>query len=242
MPATFTPQIMLSQSFFSHLNELRDRAIKSLVTFTVATLIIWNFLDPVIRYVVKPVGRIVFTSPEEAFGARMTLAMTGGFLFALPVILYHLWKFIALGLSDNERRYIKIFGPLSLFFFFAGSAFGYFVLLPISLNFLLSFSSTWMVPMITVDKYISYVGTIIIGSGVTFELPLVLGFLARIGIATPEFLRQKRRYAYVIILIVAAILTPPDVVSQMILTIPLVVLYELGIFFSQLAQTKKSLP
>jgi sec-independent protein translocase protein TatC len=95
-----------------------------------------------------------------------------------------------------------------------------------------------MVPMITVDKYISFVGTMVIASGATFELPLILAFLARIGIATPEFLRQKRRYAYVFILIVAAILTPPDVVSQIVLTIPLVVLYELGIFFSQWAQRK----
>lgn len=230
---------MFSRSFFSHLNELRDRTLKSLVAFSICTLIAWNFLDPVIRYLVRPVGRIVFTSPEEAFGARMTLAMTGGFLFALPVIFYHLWKFIALGLTDKEKSYVKVFGPLSLFFFLAGSAFGYFVMLPMSLNFLLSFSSAWMVPMITVDKYISFVGTIIIGSGATFELPLILAFLARIGIATPEFLRQKRRYAYVFILIVAAILTPPDIVSQVILSIPLVLLYEAGIIFAQWAEAKR---
>jgi sec-independent protein translocase protein TatC len=217
---------------------LRSRAITSLAAFVVCTLIVWNFLDPVIRYVVRPVGRIVFTSPEEAFGARMTLAMTGGFLFALPVILYQVWKFVALGLTENEKRHVKLFGPLSLIFFLSGAAFGFFVMMPMSLNFLLSFSSTWMVPMITVDKYISFVGTMVIGSGATFELPLILAFLARIGIATPEFLRQKRRYAYVFILIVAAILTPPDVVSQIVLTIPLVVLYELGIFFSQWAQRK----
>ena len=231
---------MFPQSFFSHLNELRDRTIKCLVAFTVATLVVWNYLDPVIRYIVRPVGRIVFTSPEEAFGARMTLALIGGFLFSLPVILYHLWKFISLGLTDKEKGYVKVFGPLSLFFFISGSAFGYFVMLPMSMNFLLSFSSAWMVPMITVDKYISFVGTIIIGSGATFELPLILAFLARIGIATPEFLKQKRRYAYVFILIVAAILTPPDVVSQVILSIPLVVLYEVGIIFSQWAQSKRN--
>lgn len=227
---------MISQSIFSHLHELRGRAIKSLAAFAIATAIVWNFLDPVIRYLVRPIGRIVFTSPEEAFGARMTLAMTGGFLCSLPVILYHFWHFIALGLTDKEKGYVRIFGPLSLFFFLAGSAFGYFVMLPFSLNFLLSFSSTWMVPMITVDKYISFVGTIIIGSGATFELPLILAFLARIGIATPEFLRQKRRYAYVFILIAAAVLTPPDIVSQIILTIPLVVLYELGIVFALMAE------
>jgi sec-independent protein translocase protein TatC len=105
---------------------LRSRAITSLAAFVVCTLIVWNFLDPVIRYVVRPVGRIVFTSPEEAFGARMTLAMTGGFLFALPVILYQVWKFVALGLTENEKRHVKLFGPLSLVFFLCRSGFWFF--------------------------------------------------------------------------------------------------------------------
>ncbi|MCB9771448.1 MAG: twin-arginine translocase subunit TatC [Candidatus Omnitrophica bacterium] len=231
-----SPQFL---SFFSHLHELRDRLIKSLAAFVVCTVVVWNFLDPVIRFVVRPVGRIVFTSPVEAFNGRMTLAMTGGFLFALPVILYHFWKFISLGLTVKEQRYVRIFGPLSLAFFFLGVVFGYFVMLPISITFLLSFSSAWMVPMITVDKYISFVGTIVIASGVTFELPLILAFLARIGIATPEFLRQKRRYAIIMILITAAILTPPDVISQIILSIPLLVLYETGIFFARWAESQR---
>ncbi len=222
-------------SFFSHLHELRDRIIKSLAAFVICTMAVWNYLDPVIQFMVKPVGRIVFTSPEEAFGARMTITMVAGFLLSLPVILFQLWKFISSGLNPSERGYVKIFGPLSLIFFFMGVAFGYFVMVPISLRFLMSFSSPWMVPMITVDKYISFVGSIILSSGATFELPLILAFLARIGIATPEFLRQKRRYAIVIILIVAAILTPPDVVSQMILAIPLFALYELGILFTDFA-------
>ncbi len=232
---SFSPQVL---SFFTHLHELRGRLIKSLAAFGIGSIVVWNWLDPVIRYVVRPVGKIVFTSPAEAFNAHVTLAMIGGFFVALPVILYQFWKFISLGLTIEEQRYVKIFGPLSLLFFLGGAAFGYFVMLPISINFLLSFSSSWMVPMITVDKYISFIGTIVISSGVTFELPLILGFLARIGIATPEFLRQKRRYAIVFILIVAAILTPPDVVSQIILTIPLLILYELGILFSQLAQSR----
>ncbi len=233
------PESTFGISFFSHLHELRQRMIKSLVAFVFATVLVWNYLEPVIRYVVRPVGRIVFTSPAEAFNAHMTLAMLGGFLFSLPVIIFQLWKFISLGLTVKEQGYIKIFGPLSLIFFICGVVFGYFVMLPISLNFLLSFSSSWMVPMITVDKYISFVATILISSGVTFELPLVLAFLARLGIATPEFLRQKRRYAIVIILIVAAVLTPPDVVSQMVLTIPLLVLYEIGILFSQWSFSKR---
>jgi len=227
-------------SFFTHLHELRDRIIKSLVVFAVCAAIAWNFLDPIIQFVVKPLGRIVFTSPEEAFNARMTLALIGGFLLSLPFTLYQLWKFISAGLTPQEQKYVKIFGPLSLGFFFAGVLFGYCVMLPISLNFLLSFSSAWMVPMITVDKYISFVGTIILSSGVAFELPLILAFLGRIGIATPEFLRQKRPYAIVFILIVAAILTPPDVVSQIILALPMLFLYELGVIFNKFTAKREN--
>ncbi len=233
------PEIFVS--FFSHLQELRNRLLKAIGAFVLATILVWNFIDPLIGRIVSPVGKIVFTSPAEAFNARMTLSMIGGFLLSLPVILYQIWKFVSLGLTDQEKKYVYVFGPLSLMFFFAGIGFGYFVILPISLKFLMSFSSPWMVPMITVDNYISFVGTIIISSGVTFELPLLLVFLARLGIATPQFLREKRRYAIVIILIVAAILTPPDVVSQIILTIPLLALYELGIVFSHWAVANRRL-
>jgi len=228
-----------AQSFFTHLHELRDRLLKSLAVFILCSVAVWNFLDPVIRYVVKPVGRVVFTSPADAFNARVSLAFLGGFLLALPVILFHIWKFIAVGLTDQERKNIKVFGPLSLALFFIGVIFGYCVLLPISFNFLMSFSSPWMMPMITVDKYISFVGTVVISSGVAFELPLILAFLARIGIATPEFLRQKRPYAILLILIVAAVLTPPDMISQIILAIPLLILYEAGIVFSRFAENRE---
>lgn len=226
-------------SFFTHLEELRNRLLKAFIAFVLATIVAWNFIDPVIGFIVRPVGRIIFTSPAEAFNARMTLSMIAGLLLALPGILYQLWQFISLGLTAEERKYVKLFGPLSLILFLLGISFGYFIMLPISLNFLMSFSSAWMVPMITVDKYISFVGTILVSSGVTFELPLILVFLARIGIATPQFLREKRRYAIVIILIVAAILTPPDVISQIILTVPLLILYEMGIFFSRWAAVKR---
>ncbi len=235
------PQSEIFSSFFSHLQEFRDRLLKAFCAFLLATVLAWNFIDPVIGFIVSPIGKIIFTSPAEAFNARMTLSMICGLLLSLPVILYQVWEFVSLGLTAEEKKYVYVFGPLSFVLFFAGISFGYFVMLPISLKFLMSFSSVWMMPMITVDNYISFVGTIIISSGVTFELPLILAFLARLGIATPQFLREKRRYAIVIILIVAAILTPPDVISQIILTIPLLILYELGIFFSQWAVANRRL-
>ena len=226
-------------TFWGHLEELRSRLIKTLLVFVACAVLFFIYVDPVLHFIVEPVGRLVFTSPGEAFSARVDLALLGGFLLALPVILYQLWQFVALGLTDQEKRYVKILGPLSLVCFMAGVVFAYFVLIPISLQFLLGFSTEWMQPMITVDKYISYVGTLMFGSGIVFELPLILFFLTKIGIATPEFLKQHRRYAIVIILIISAIVTPPDVCSQLLMAAPLLILYEVGIVVAQWAMKEK---
>ena len=221
-------------SFFDHLNELRIRVIKSFLSFLICSLIFYNFINFFLFLLVKPVGHLIFTSPSEAFTARMNLTFLGGFFLSLPLILYQIWMFVALGLTPEEKKYIKIFGPLSLILFLLGSLFAYFVMIPFSLRFLLSFSSALFVPMITVDEYISFVGSFIFSFGIVFELPLILFFLAKIGIASPEFLRQKRKHAVVLILIVSAVLTPPDVLSQILMALPLIVLYEAGIVVTQL--------
>jgi sec-independent protein translocase protein TatC len=126
-------------------------------------------------------------------------------------------------------------------FFLLGVAFAFYVAVPLTYKFLMSFSSEYMQPMITVSSYMGFLANMLIAFGVTFELPLVMAFLAAIGIATPEFLRQKRRHAIMIILIVATVITPPDVISQVLLTIPLVVLYEVGIIFVQWSYKHKTL-
>ncbi|HBR14423.1 MAG TPA: twin-arginine translocase subunit TatC [Candidatus Omnitrophica bacterium] len=221
-------------SFFEHLDELRVRLIKSLGAVIIAACFFYVFIDRTLAWVIKPVGKLVFTSPADAFMARLTLTIFGGFLLALPVVLYQIWRFVAAGLQEKEARTILIFGPASLGLFFLGGLFAYFVAVPMSMNFLLSFSSELMVPMITVKSYISFVGSFILSFGVVFELPLILMFLTKIGIATPAFLVQKRRHAIVIILIVSAILTPPDCVSQLIMAVPLMVLYEVGVLVSKL--------
>ncbi|MCR4337441.1 MAG: twin-arginine translocase subunit TatC [Candidatus Omnitrophica bacterium] len=224
---------ILQLSFFDHLDELRSRLIKSLFAILFCSIIFYSFLDPFLKEIVRPVKQVVFTSPAEAFTARIFLTFLGGFLLALPIVFYQIWQFVAAGLTEKERRYVRIFGVFSFLSFVGGIIFGYFVMLPISLQFLLGFSSESMVPMITVGKYFSFVGSLVLACGIVFELPLILLFLTYIGIATPEFLRQKRRYAIVLIFIVSAIVTPPDVLTQLLMAVPLMVLYEVGVFFSQ---------
>ncbi|OGX40223.1 MAG: twin arginine-targeting protein translocase TatC [Omnitrophica WOR_2 bacterium RIFCSPLOWO2_12_FULL_50_9] len=223
-------------SFVGHLEELRSRLIKSLLAVLVAACFFYAFIDKILVVLIQPVGKVVFTSPADAFVARVTLTLYGGVLLALPVIIYQVWRFVAVGLKDNERKYIFLLAPFSLLFFLAGGLFAYFIMIPVSLRFLLSFSSDFIVPMITIKNYISFVGMMILAFGAVFELPMVLVFLTKIGIVTPQFLAEKRRHAIVFILIVSALLTPPDAVTQIIMSVPLVVLYEIGIMACRLTR------
>ena len=226
------------QAFLKHLDELRSRVLKSLGVFLISVFVCFNFAGAVLQWIIGPAGQLVYTSPGGAFAAIMTVTVVMALIASAPVIAYQVWAFVAVALRPHERRFVYIFGPLSLLFFFLGVLFAFFVAVPMSYKFLMSFSTPALTPMITVDNYMGFLGNMVIAFGVAFELPLILAFFASIGIATPEFLRQKRRHAIIVILIVAAIMTPPDVVSQLLLAVPLMVLYEVGIIFTKIFQKK----
>lgn len=228
-------------SFVEHLEELRSRLIKSIVAIVIASCVFYLRIDSILSVLIRPIGKVVFTSPADAFMARITLTFFGGLFLALPVVLYQIWKFVAAGLKANETRYVYFFAPFSLLLFVLGGLFAYFFMIPIAVRFLLGFSSELIVPMITIENYISFVGMLILGFGIVFELPLVLMFLTKIGIVTPDFLARKRRHAVVLILIFSAIFTPPDAVSQMIMAVPLMVLYEIGIAACRLIYRRREL-
>ena len=222
-------------TFFQHLEELRSRIIKSLIFVIVVSCILFNLTDKILLNIVRPVGSLIFIEPAEAFIANIKIAFWGGLFLSSPFILYQIWQFLLSGLNTNERRYVFIFGPLSFIFFMLGAGFGYFIIVPIGIKFLLSFSTDFIVPAISLGRYVSFVGVLTFAFGAIFEIPLVILFLARLGIVTPAFLSTKRRHAVVIIFILAAILTPPDVITQCLMAGPLMILYELSVFFSKLA-------
>lgn len=222
-------------TFTEHLEEFRARIIKSVIAIIIASCVVYNFVDKIYGNLVKPVGRLVFIAPQEAFITRIKIAFFGGLFFALPIVLYQLWRFISVGLKPSERKYTLLFGPLSFVFFTLGAAFGYYLIVPIGIKFLLGFATDQLTPMLTVSKYISFVGMLTFAFGLVFELPLLSLFLTKIGVVTPHFLSTKRRQAIVLIFIVAAILTPPDVITQFLMAIPLLILYEMGIIFSKIA-------
>jgi len=222
-----------------HLEELRSRVIKSAVFIIITSGIIYNFSKKILPSLVKPVGKLVFIAPTEAFVTNIKIAFFGGLLLSSPFIIYQIWRFVSAGLNSNEKRYTLIFAPLSFILFLMGACFGYFVIVPIGMKFLLGFASDFVTPMISVGKYVSFVGTLSFAFGAVFEIPLVLLFLTKIGLVTPEFLSRKRRHAIVIIFIIAAILTPPDVITQCLMAGPLIILYEAGIIFSKLGYRRR---
>jgi sec-independent protein translocase protein TatC len=229
------------QSFFKYLEELRSRLIKSAGAFVLAFCLCYSFIGRLIPKIIAPAGHLIFTSPGEAFSAYMTIGFIMALLVSSPYIVYQIWAFVGGALKPSEKKFVLIFAPLSLLFFLSGAAFAFFVAVPRAYHFLMSFSSDYMVPMVTVKNYLGFLGHMIVAFGVAFELPLILAFLAKIGIASPEYLRQMRRQAVMIILILAAMLAPPDIMSMLILAVPLLILYEVGIIFTRFFYKHKTL-
>ena len=222
-----------------HLGELRNRIIKSAVAVIVAMAIMYSYAGKIIPVLIKPLGKAVFTQPQEAFVAHILIAFFCGIVLCSPILLYQIWSFIAQGLTQKEKKALLIYIPMSLILFIGGVAFGYLIIVPLGIRFLLGFASLVVVPMVTISNYISFVGMLSLTFGLVFQLPLVCFFLTVTGLATPKFLSEKRKHAIAIIFIAAAIITPPDVVTQCLMAVPLVVLYELGVVFSRLAYRKK---
>ncbi|MFH1753693.1 MAG: twin-arginine translocase subunit TatC [Candidatus Omnitrophota bacterium] len=223
------------RTFTEHLEELRSRLIKSIIFVIIAAGIVYNFIKVIMPNLTKPVGKLVFIAPQEAFITNIKIALFGGLFLASPFVLYQIWRFISAGLERNEVKYALIFGPISFLFFLAGAAFAYFIVVPIGIKFLLGFATEYVTPMISISNYVSFVGALTLAFGAIFQLPLVSLFLTKIGITTPGFLSRKRRHAIVLIFILAAIITPPDIVTQCLMAVPLLVLYEVGIIFSKIA-------
>jgi sec-independent protein translocase protein TatC len=169
------------------------------------------------------------------FQADIWTAILGGFIISFPYVIYQLWKFISPGLHENERKHSKGFIIISSLLFFIGVLFGYYVITPLSLNFLANYSISDIVDnQIDISSYIGLVRISSLAAGIIFELPIIIYFLTKIGLVTPEILRKYRKYALVIVLVLSAIITPPDVTSQVIVAIPIVILYQISIYISKI--------
>ena len=169
------------------------------------------------------------------FSADIWTAILGGFIISFPYVIYQLWSFISPGLHNNERKHSRGFIIICSILFFIGVLFGYYIITPLSINFLANYSISTMVDnQIDISSYIALVRASALASGLIFELPIIIYFLTKIGVVTPEFLKKYRKYALVIVLILSAIITPPDIASQVIVAIPIIILYQVSIIISKI--------
>ncbi|MCP9198285.1 twin-arginine translocase subunit TatC [Gramella sp. GC03-9] len=174
------------------------------------------------------------------FSAHVWTSITAGFIIAFPYVIYEFWKFVAPAMHDDERKYAKGFIFVTSLLFFLGVLFGYYVVTPLSINFLGKYQvSETVFNDFDLSSYISLVRASVLASGLIFELPIVIYFLTKVGLVTPDFLKKYRKYALVIVLILSAIITPPDIVSQIIVAIPVLILYEVSIVISKFMYRKE---
>lgn len=237
----------LQESFLSHLFELRDRVIKAGLAIIVvfASLAYWApdtaiFAQPLLSSLPAG-GKMIVTDITGSFFVPMKVFMLVAFLIALPWVLYQMWAFIAPGLYQHERKLVipLVVSSYSLFLF--GMAFAYFLVFPTVFNFMAQYNAPLGAEMSTdIDKYLSFAMTTFLAFGITFEVPVVVVVLVRMGIVTLAKLKESRPYVIVGAFVIAAVVTPPDVISQLLLAIPMTLLYELGLLIARFYEPKKS--
>ncbi len=218
-----------------HLEELRKRLLYCIVGVIICAIGGYIVSDYVQLFLTRPVDNLVFIAPTEAFITKLKISLMVGILLALPYLFYHFWRFVKPALYSHERRYMVLAVLSSTIFFFAGVAFAFFVVLPIGLGFLLGFQSDKLQANLTISNYIAFITKMLLAFGVIFQLPVVSFFLTKMRILKPHFLRKSRRVAIILIFIAAAILTPPDVFTQLLMAGPLIVLFEVSIWVSTFA-------
>ena len=240
--------------FISHLTELRQRLINSLIFLVILFVCCYIFSDHIYGFLVEPYAnavkddgterRLIFTALQETFLTYLKVSFFAAFFATSPFILIQIWKFIAPGLYKHEKKAIMPYLILTPILFLLGGMLVYYLIMPLAIKFFLSFESVGLntnLPIqleAKVNEYLSLVMKLIFAFGLSFQLPIVLSLLARIGLIDAKFLKERRKYVVVIIFAAAAILTPPDPITQIGLAIPLLLLYELSILSVNIIETK----
>jgi sec-independent protein translocase protein TatC len=234
------------QPFTAHLDELRKRLIVCFVAVGVGFVACYFFKVELFYILVAPLQKVmksgetlIYTHLPEAFFTFLKTAFIGGLMLASPIIIYQFWMFIAPGLYDREKRLLVPILFLSVVFFVGGALFGYFIVFPYGFQFFLSFATDTIRPMPSMKEYLGFASKLLLAFGLVFELPLVITFLARLGIVSVDFLKKNRKYAILVFFIVGAILTPPDVVTQFMMALPMIALYEISIIGARIFGKKR---
>ena len=241
-------------SFIGHLTELRTRLIKSFVFLLIAFIISYIFAEDIYSFLVKPYSeaiiennldrRLIFTALHEAFLTYLKVAFFASLFITSPIFLTQIWKFVAPGLYKNEKQALLPYLIATPLLFLVGGLLVYYLVMPLAIEFFLTFESSSTSSSVAiqleakVNEYLSLIMRLIFAFGISFQLPVVLSLLARIGVIDSEYLRKRRKYVVIIIFAVAAVLTPPDPITQIGLALPLLLLYELSIVTVRLIEKK----
>jgi sec-independent protein translocase protein TatC len=233
--------VQAKQTFIEHLEDLRKRLIVSLIAIGIGFIVCYIFSVQIFQFLMMPLEKalppgasMIFTTPAEAFFTYMKVGLLAGVFAASPVVLYQIWLFVAPALYSHEKRYVIPFVCSSTLLFVGGAAFGYFVVFPIFAKFFMHFATDIIQPAPRLKDSLSFCSMLLLTFGITFELPLFILFLSKLGVVDSRMLARNRKYVIVAIFIVAAILTPPDPLSQLMMAIPMVALYEISIWAARI--------
>lgn len=229
-----------------HIADLRKRLTISSISIVVMFFVCFAFYQPILDWMMIPVKHalpegtsMIAVEIQETFFTAMKVAFFAGFILSLPVIFWQLWLFLAPGLYDHEKKLVIPFVFFATLMFLIGASFAYYIVVPIGFDFLITFGSSVVNVLPSIGKYVGFFTKLMIGFGLAFELPVITFFLAKIGLVTDESLKGFFRYAVVLIFIVAAILTPPDVISQILMAVPLLILYGVSIYIAKVFNPAK---
>jgi sec-independent protein translocase protein TatC len=226
-------------TFFEHLGDLRKRILYSFVFLLIFFFVAWNFREEIYHWLSLPIlrfleGSLIFTSLTEPIMMYIKLSFIAALFMASPFVFHQLWLFISPGLYKKERRYVFPFVTMATVFFLAGGAFGYYVVFPMYVKFLLGFGQDFT-QMIKIKEYFSLILTVLVGLACMFELPVLVFLFAKMGLVTSRFLLRYFKYAVVLIFVIAAVLTPtPDIINQSIFAVPTILLYLLSVLIARI--------
>lgn len=233
---TETEQKMMDEaignmSLVSHLSELRKRIVISAIAIIIGFSIAYYFIDDLMRLLIQPAGKLYYMKPTEAFFTYMKVALVAGIIGSSPIWLYECWAFIIPALTKREKYITNWFLPVAIVLFFIGVLFSYFLVLPAAIKFFIGFATGGLQPLFSIGQYIDFVIAMLLPFGVIFELPLILMGLAQIGLINSRFLKKQRKIFFLLAFIIGAIVSPtPDVFSQTMIAMPMIVLYEVSVF------------
>ncbi|MEA3279221.1 MAG: twin-arginine translocase subunit TatC [Thermodesulfobacteriota bacterium] len=233
--------------FTGHLEELRKRLVVCFIAIGIGFVASYGFKEQIFQILSRPLisamgtgDKLIFTGLPEAFFTYLKVALLSGIMLSAPVILYEFWMFLAPGLYKKERSLLIPIVFISSFFFIGGALFGYFVVFPFGFKFFLGFASDNIQALPSMKEYLGFSAKLLLAFGLVFELPIVITFLAKLGIVSVDFLKKNRKYALILFFVGAAIITPPDVVTQVMMALPLMLLYEISILGARAFGKKKS--